>query len=128
VTASQLLLDLAAQDSARALDRRLRHYGSRTTLLVVDEIGYLSYDSRNADLLFQIVSRRHEKRSLVLTTNLAFRDWPTIFPTAGSAVALIDRLIHHADVIAIEGESDRLREAEQALTKKRAPKARPPKA
>ena len=49
VTASQLLLDLAAQDSARALDRRLRHYGTRTTVLIVDEIGYLSYDSRNAD-------------------------------------------------------------------------------
>jgi DNA replication protein DnaC len=128
VTASQLLLDLAAQDSARALDRRLRHYGTRTTVLIVDEIGYLSYDSRNADLLFQVVSRRHERRSLVLTTNLAFRDWPTIFPNAGSAVALIDRLIHHADVIAIEGESYRLREAEQALTKKRAPKERPPKA
>lgn len=124
VTASQLLLDLAAQESARALDRRLRYYGSRTTLLVVDEIGYLSYDSRNADLLFQIVSRRHEKKSLVLTTNLAFRDWPTIFPSAGSAVALIDRLIHHADVIAIEGESYRLREAEQALTKKRGSKTR----
>ena len=73
-TASQLLLDLAAQDSARGLDRRLRHYSTRTTLLVIDEIGYLSYDNRNADLLFQIVSRRHEKKSLVLTTNLAFSD------------------------------------------------------
>jgi DNA replication protein DnaC len=128
VTASQLLLDLAAQDSARALDRRLRHYGTRTTVLIVDEIGYLSYDSRNADLLFQVVSRRHERRSLVLTTNLAFRDWQTIFPNATSAVALIDRLIHHANVIAIEGESYRLREAEQALKKKAAPKSRPPKA
>ena len=128
VTASQLLLDLAAQDSARALDRRLRHYGSRTSLLIVDEIGYLSYDSRNADLLFKVVSRRHEKRSLVLTTNLAFRDWPSIFPNATSAVALIDRLIHHADVIALEGDSYRLREAAQALTKTRNPKDRPPKA
>ena len=127
-TASQILLDLAAQESARALDRRLRHYGTRTSLLVIDEIGYLSYDSRNADLLFQVISRRHEKKSLVLTTNLAFRDWPTIFPNAGSAVALIDRLIHHADVIAIEGDSYRLREAEQALKKKVTPKSRPPKA
>ena len=125
VTASQLLLDLAAQDSARALDRRLRHYGTRTAVLVVDEIGYLSYDSRNADLLFQVVSRRHEKRSLVLTTNLAFRDWQSIFPTAGSAVALIDRLIHHADVIAIEGDSYRLREAEQAVKRKGASKRTP---
>jgi DNA replication protein DnaC len=128
VTASQLLLDLAGQDSARGLDQRLRHYGSRTVVLIVDEIGYLSYDSRNADLLFQVVSRRHEKRSLVLTTNLAFRDWPTIFPNATSAVALIDRLVHHADIIAIEGESYRLREAEQALKKKAPSKSRPVKA
>jgi DNA replication protein DnaC len=70
LTAAQLLLDLGAQDSARALDRRLRYYASRP-LLCVDEIGYLSYDSRNADLLFQVVSRRYERRSLVLTINQA---------------------------------------------------------
>ncbi len=119
-TASQLLLDLAAQDSARSLDRRLRHYGTATSLLVIDEIGYLSYDSRNADLLFQVVSRRHEKKSLVLTTNLAFSDWPTVFPNAGSAVALIDRIVHHADVLSIEGDSFRRREAEQAQATRRA--------
>jgi DNA replication protein DnaC len=111
VTAAQMLLDLAGQDSARALDRRLRHY-HRYALLVVDEIGYLSYDNRNADLFFQVVSRRYEQKSLVLTTNLAFSDWPTVFPNATSATALIDRLVHHADVIAIEGESYRRREAE----------------
>ena len=127
VTASQLLLDLAAQDSARTLDRRLRHYGTRTTVLIVDEIGYLSSDSRNADLRFQVVSRRHETRSLVRTTTLAFRDWASIFPNAGSAVALIARVIHHADLLAIEGESYRLREAEQALKNKGAAKPRPPK-
>jgi DNA replication protein DnaC len=111
VTAAQMLLDLAAQDSARALDRRLKHY-ARVSCLVVDELGYLSYDSRNADLLYQALSLRYEKKSLVLTTNLAFSDWPTIFPSATSATALIDRIIHHADVIKIEGESYRKREAE----------------
>ena len=55
VTASQLLLDLGGQDSARGLDRRLRHYCSRTGLLAIDEVGYLSYDARNADLLFQVI-------------------------------------------------------------------------
>lgn len=69
VTASDLLLDLSAQDSARALDRRLKYWAS-IKLLVIDEIGYLSYDNRNADLLFQVVSRRYERKSLVLTTNL----------------------------------------------------------
>jgi DNA replication protein DnaC len=121
ITAAQLLLDLAAQDSARGLDRRLRHY-SRPGLLVCDEIGYLSYDNRNADLLFQVVSRRYEHKSLVLTTNLSFSDWPTIFPNAACATALIDRVIHHADVIAIEGDSYRRRDAE---SDKRARRPRP---
>src|SRR5947209_5512673 len=111
VTAAQMLLDLGAQDSARALDRRLRYYAS-IPLLCCDEIGYLSYDARNADLLFQVVSRRYERKSLVLTTNLAFRDWPTIFPNAACTTALIDRVVHHSEIIAIEGESYRRREAE----------------
>jgi DNA replication protein DnaC len=111
VTAAQMLLDLGAQDSARSLDRRFRHY-AKQSLLVVDEVGYLAFDNRNADLLFQIVARRYERKSLVLTTNLPFRDWPTIFPNATCATALIDRVIHHADVLAIEGQSYRLRQAE----------------
>jgi DNA replication protein DnaC len=122
ITAAQLLLDLAAQDSARALDRRLKHY-ARVGVLIVDEIGYLSYDNRNADLLYQCLSLRHEKKSIVLTTNLAFSDWSSIFPSATSATALVDRVIHHADVIAIEGDSYRLREAK--LPKSQRPKAKP---
>jgi DNA replication protein DnaC len=111
ISAAQLLLDLGAQESARALERRLKYY-AKIGLLVLDEIGFLAFDNRNADLLFQVVSRRYEKKSTVLTTNLAFRDWPTIFPNATCATALIDRVVHHADVIAIEGESYRAREAE----------------
>lgn len=111
VTAAQMLLDLGAQESSRSLDRRLRHYAS-VGLLVCDEVGYLSYDNRNADLLFQVVSRRYERKSLVLTTNLPFSDWPTIFPNAACTTALIDRLVHHADILAIEGDSYRRRVAE----------------
>lgn len=117
VSASQLLLDLGAQDSARSLDRRLR-YWSNVKLLVLDEIGYLSYDSRNADLLFQVVSRRYENKSLVLTTNLVFKDWPQIFPNAACTTALIDRVIHHSLIIPITGTSYRKREAELAATSK----------
>jgi DNA replication protein DnaC len=113
-TAAQMLLDLGAQESARALDQRLRHYCTRTGLLVIDEIGYLSYDNRNADLLFQVVSRRYERKSIVITTNLAFAEWPTIFPNAACTTALIDRLVHHSEIISIEGESYRKREAEAA--------------
>lgn len=112
-TAAQMLLDLGGQESSRALERRLRHY-AKQSLLVVDEVGYLAFDNRNADLLFQVVSRRYERKSLVLTTNLAFKEWPTVFPNATCATALIDRIIHHADVISIEGESYRLREAKSA--------------
>jgi DNA replication protein DnaC len=111
ITASDLLLDLAKQETARALEQRLRHY-TRPHVLIVDEIGYLSYDNHAADLLFQIVSRRYEKRPIVLTTNLAFSEWNTIFPNAACATALIDRLTHHAEIIPIEGDSYRKREAE----------------
>jgi DNA replication protein DnaC len=119
VTASQLMLDLGSKDSARTLDLRLKYY-AKQGLLVIDEVGYLAYDNRSADLLFQIVNMRYEKKSIVLTTNLAFSDWPTIFPNATCATALIDRVVHHADIIAIEGESYRRREAEQsAKTRKK---------
>ncbi|MCG5052848.1 MAG: ATP-binding protein [Myxococcales bacterium] len=111
VTAAELLMDLSSQDSPRGLDRRLRHY-AQPALLVCDELGYLSYDNRNADLLFQVVSRRYENKSILLTTNLPFSDWPSIFPNATCAIALIDRIIHHADIIPIEGDSFRRREAQ----------------
>ena len=111
ITAAQLLLDLGSQESARTLAQRLRHY-LQPALLLIDEIGYLSYDARAADLLFQVVSRRYERKSLVLTTNLAFSNWPSIFPNATTVTALIDRVVHYADVIAIEGDSYRRRVAE----------------
>lgn len=125
ISAAQLLLDLGAQESARALERRLKYY-AKVGLLIIDEIGFLAFDNRNADLLFQVISRRYEKKSTVLTTNLAFRDWPTIFPNATCATALIDRVVHHADVIAIEGESYRAREAEaQSKARRSRRKERP---
>jgi len=118
-TAADLLLDLNGQETARALDRRLRHY-CRPQLLCIDEIGYLAYDAHAADLLFQIVTKRYEQKSIVLTTNLAFRDWHTIFPNASCAVGLIDRLTHHAAIVKVTGDSYRLREAEQAQKSRRA--------
>jgi DNA replication protein DnaC len=85
----------------RGLDRRLRAYG-RPSLLCIDEIGYLSYDAHAADLLFQVVSRRYEQKSIVLTTNLAFKSWNTIFPNASCTVALIDRLTHPAEILTLK--------------------------
>ena len=118
ITASDLLLDLSSRDTARALERRLRAY-TRPQILAIDEIGYLAYDNHAADLLFQIVSRRYEHRSIVVTTNLAFKQWHTVFPNASCAVALIDRLTHHAEIIPMEGESYRRREAELTQKKRR---------
>ena len=118
ITASDLLLDLNGQETARALERRLRHY-ARPALLAIDEIGYLAYDAPAADLLFQIVSRRYEHRPLLMTTNLAFKHWDTIFPNASCAVALIDRLTHHAEIVVIEGDSYRKREAELSQKQRR---------
>lgn len=117
--ASQMLNHLASGDGAAALRRRLQHY-VRPQLLCVDELGYLSYDNRFADLLFEVVSRRYEaKRSTVITTNKPFAEWSDVFPNAACVVTLVDRLMHRADIIQIEGESYRLKEAKERSQKKR---------
>ena len=126
-TASAMLNDLAAQDSAAALNRRLRHY-CRPVLLVCDELGYLSYDSRYADLLFEVVTRRYQQRSTIITTNKPFSEWNQVFPNAASVVTIIDRLVHKAEIITIEGDSYCLKEAkERAAQKARSRKQRTPK-
>jgi DNA replication protein DnaC len=117
-SATELLLDLAAQDSPRSLENRLRHY-AKIGVLAIDEVGFVPYDGRNADLLFQVVSRRYEKKSIVLTTNLAFAEWNTVFPNAACATALIERLVHHSDIVTIDGDSYRVRESEQEAQQRR---------
>ena len=92
LTAADLILDLTRQETARALQHRLRSY-LRPSLLAIDEVGYLAYDAHAADLLFQVVSRRYEQKSIVITTNLPFKQWDTVFPNAACAVAL-DRSAH----------------------------------
>lgn len=126
-TASDMLADLAAQESSVALSRRLRRY-TDPKLLCIDEVGYLSYDSRYADLLFEVVTRRYEaERPVLLSTNKAFSAWGEVFPHAACVVTLVDRLIHRAEVIDIEAESYRLKEAKElnaARTKQRRGKRR----
>jgi DNA replication protein DnaC len=77
-------------------------------------MGYLTYDNRAADLLFQVVSRRYERRSILLRIILAFKEWGAIFPNAACVTALIDRLTHHAEIITIAGENYRQWGAEAA--------------
>lgn len=129
-SASDMLADLAAQESSAALARRLRRY-TLPKLLCVDEVGYLSYSNRYADLLFEVVTRRYDgPRSIVLSTNKPFAEWAEIFPHAACTVTLIDRLVHRAEIIDIEGASYRLKEAKErsaakaaARSKRRAPGA-----
>ncbi|MES2886316.1 MAG: IS21-like element helper ATPase IstB [Pseudomonadota bacterium] len=121
VTAGQLLGDLAALDSDSALRRRLRHYAA-PDLLLIDEVGYLSYSNRHADLLFELVSRRYQQKSTVITTNRAFAEWGEVFPNAACVISLVDRLMHRAEVVRIEGNSYRAKEAQErvaARTKQR---------
>ena len=125
-TAGQLLGDLAALDSDSALRRRLRYYAA-PALLVIDEVGYLSYSNRHADLLFELINRRHEQKSTLVTTNKSFAEWSEVFPNAACVVALIDRLVHNAGIIHIKGDSYRLKEAQERAeqrTKKRKSAAR----
>jgi DNA replication protein DnaC len=128
VTAGRMLGELAALDSDSALRRRLRHY-ARPRLLVIDEVGYLSYSNRHADLLFELVSRRYEHASTLITTNRPFGEWNEVFPNAACVVSLVDRLIHHAEILRLEGESYRLKEAqeraEQRARKRRRAKSAP---
>lgn len=112
LTASELLNALADQVTSMSLQRKLT-YLCQPQLLVLDELGYLSYDSRHADLLFEVVSRRYLQRPLLLTTNKPFAEWNEVFPNATSVVTLVDRLVHRCEVVAIEGDSYRLKESKE---------------
>lgn len=112
-TAARMLGELSGIDSPSKLETRLKHF-AQVRLLCVDEVGYLSYDHRAADLFFEVVTRRYEARKpMIVTTNLAFRDWTTVFPQATCTIALVDRLTHRADVFKIEGKSWRRKEARE---------------
>ena len=97
----------SAKDEGR-LETRLKHY-ARYQLLIIDEIGYLPLQPGDANLLFQIIDRRYEKKSTIVTSNINFDEWATILHDERVANAIVDRLLHHAHVISITGDSYRLR-------------------
>ncbi len=117
-TASDMLHDLASQDSDASLARRLRRY-TQPDLLTVDEVGYLAYDNRYADLLFEVVTRRYLARPIIVTTNKAFGEWNEVFPNAACVVTLVDRLVHRSELVAIDGDSYRLKEAKEHAAKRK---------
>ena len=126
VEASALLSELEDIDSARQLHSRLK-YSARPKLLVIDEIGYLSFSARAGDLLFQVISQRYEKAATIVTTNVSFKDWGKIFPQAACVSALLERLLHRAEIITIEGDSYRMKEDHERSRKAKGTKSKEPK-
>lgn len=118
-TAAGMLNELAALDSDSALRRRIKYY-TQPALLIIDEVGYLSYSNRHADLLFEIITRRYEEKSTFITTNKAFTEWRDIFPNAACVVSIIDRLVHHSEITNIEADSFRIKEAKEKNMERKA--------
>ena len=109
-SAAALIEDLHRQ-TTEGRRRRLRTYAN-AGLLCIDEVGYLSFDDKAADLLYEVINRRYERKPVIITTNRPFKEWNEVFPNATCIVTMLDRLLHHADVTVIEGHSYRVRESE----------------
>jgi DNA replication protein DnaC len=116
-SAAALLEELHRQ-SPEGRRSKLRTY-TNVGLLCVDEVGYLSFDDKAADLLYEVINRRYERKPMILTTNRSFKEWNEVFPNATCIVTMLDRLLHHADVTIIDGESYRVRESEQETAARR---------
>ena len=109
-TAVDAINNLVAAQNAGRLKQELKKY-AKPAVLIVDELGYLPIDKVGADLLFQVISKRYEHGSLILTTNRAFKDWPEIFNNDSTLTsALLDRLLHHTETTVIQGKSYRMKE------------------
>ena len=113
VPALGLVAQLMRAESEGHLEERLTHL-TKPKLLIIDELGYLPFERRAAHLLFQLVNRRYERGSMILTSNQPVGNWGEVFGDAVLATAILDRLLHHSHVITIKGESYRLREKRKA--------------
>ena len=108
-TAIDVINTLSAAQATGQLKKELKKY-LKPSLLILDELGYLPIDKHGADLLFQIISCRYEKGAIVITSNRAYKDWPKIFNNDATLTsAILDRLLHHADTLVIEGTSYRMK-------------------
>jgi DNA replication protein DnaC len=109
-SAVNIINSLGAAQAANRLKSELKKYLSPSVLLL-DELGYLPIDKRGADLLFQIISQRYERGSIIITSNRAYKNWPEIFNNDSTLTsAILDRLLHHAETILIEGKSYRMKD------------------
>jgi DNA replication protein DnaC len=112
-TATALIAQLVTAHAAGRLEERLLHF-TKPKLLIIDELGYLPVEPDAAHVLFQLVSRRYERGSILLTSNRAVSEWGDVFGDPVVATAILDRLLHHSHVLTIRGESYRLREKRRA--------------
>ena len=119
-TAGVMLTSLSRYESSGILSRGLAKY-VKPNLLLIDELGQISFSERHADLLFAVINARYLKKSTIITTNTHFKQWNDLFPNATSVATIIDRLLHRSEVIEILGESFRFRESQErhAAKKKR---------
>lgn len=109
-SAIDVINTLAAARSAGRLKQALKQY-TKPALLILDELGYLPIDKAGADLLFQVISLRYEQGAIIITSNRAFKEWPKIFNNDSTlTAAILDRLLHHADTVIIEGKSFRMKD------------------
>jgi DNA replication protein DnaC len=115
ITAADLLLILTTAHRQNQLAEALKRFVNPYRLLIIDEIGYLPMSREQANLFFQVIAKRYEKGSLILTSNLPFGQWDQTFASdATLTAAMLDRLLHHAHVVSIQGESFRLRDKRRA--------------
>jgi DNA replication protein DnaC len=112
VKASKLLDELSQCDGAHARRKCLRKYCS-VDLLAIDEVGYMRYGDHHADLLYEVISERYQNLSTIVTTNKPFKEWGEVFPNAACVVTLVDQLMHKAEIVVIEGDSFRQKEAKE---------------
>ncbi len=114
-TAADLIITLEAAQRQGRIKEVMHRIVAAPKLLIIDEIGYLPFGREQANLFFQVVARRYEKGSLVLTSNLAFGSWDEAFAAdAVLTAAMLDRILHHATVVQITGESYRLKDKRRA--------------
>lgn len=109
-TAIYVINTLSAAQAAGRMKQELKKY-TRPVLLIIDELGFLPIDKKGADLLFQVISLRYEQGAMVITSNRAYKDWPEIFNNDSTLTsAILDRLLHHAETVIIEGKSYRMKD------------------
>ena len=117
ITCHDLIQQLNKAHSENRLETKLKHF-AKHKLLIIDEIGYLPVDKQGANLFFQLIAKRYEKNSTIITTNQPFSKWADVFSDAVLASAILDRLLHHSHILKITGPSYRLKDVYEEINER----------